>query len=101
MAPIFAETQCLTCHAKQGYVEGQAQGGISVRFDITDETQGMAWTDFYVMLLTLILVGLLIVIMYIFVRGLMRKLKIAIHRIEELAVTDELTGAFNRRYLFE
>lgn len=30
MAPLFVESSCLKCHAKQGYREGQVRGAISV-----------------------------------------------------------------------
>jgi hypothetical protein len=30
MAPLWTEAPCLKCHAKQGYVEGDLRGGISV-----------------------------------------------------------------------
>ena len=30
MRPLITETGCLTCHAKQGYKEGEIRGGISV-----------------------------------------------------------------------
>ncbi|MFC1825588.1 DUF3365 domain-containing protein [Thermodesulfobacteriota bacterium] len=30
MAPLWVETPCLSCHAKQGYREGDLRGGISV-----------------------------------------------------------------------
>ena len=30
MKPLFAEKQCLKCHADQGYLEGELRGGLSV-----------------------------------------------------------------------
>ena len=30
MAPLITKTSCLQCHAKQGYVEGDIRGGISI-----------------------------------------------------------------------
>jgi hypothetical protein len=30
MAPLWTETSCLSCHAKQGYQEGELRGGISI-----------------------------------------------------------------------
>jgi signal transduction histidine kinase len=32
MAPLITEKSCLSCHAEQGYVEGEIRGGISVSF---------------------------------------------------------------------
>lgn len=30
MRPLYVDTSCLTCHAKQGYREGEVRGGLSV-----------------------------------------------------------------------
>lgn len=36
MAPLWTERSCLTCHAKQGYAEGDLRGGISVTIPAKD-----------------------------------------------------------------
>jgi diguanylate cyclase (GGDEF)-like protein/PAS domain S-box-containing protein len=36
MAPVVTERQCLACHARQGYKEGDVLGGVAVRFSAAD-----------------------------------------------------------------
>ncbi len=36
MAPLWTDRPCLACHAKQGYVEGDLRGGISVTIPIDE-----------------------------------------------------------------
>lgn len=36
MAPLITEKPCLSCHSKQGYVEGDVRGGISVTIPAND-----------------------------------------------------------------
>jgi diguanylate cyclase (GGDEF)-like protein len=100
MAPLFVEMNCLACHAEQGYSEGQVRGGISVRFDVTPAEQSLARSNMAIIVLGLILTAILLGLIYVFVLRLMRRLKEAMRRIEDMAVTDELTGLYNRRHLF-
>lgn len=37
MGALKTELECLTCHSKQGYKEGDIRGGISVSFDVKKE----------------------------------------------------------------
>lgn len=101
MAPLFIEAPCLSCHADQGYKVGDVRGGISVKFNI-DEVErdlarhrGFAFGLFFLMAITLL--G----IIYRLVIVLQRKLDAAEERLRTLAVTDELTGLKNRRYVME
>jgi len=100
MAPLFVEKSCLACHAEQGYTEGQVRGGISVRFDITQAEQALSRSNLAIVALGLCLAAVLLGLIYIFVLRLMRRLREAMRRIEDMAVTDELTGLYNRRHLF-
>ena len=101
MAPLFIEAPCLSCHADQGYKVGDVRGGISVKFNIDEVERDLArhrWLAFGLFLLMAIT---LLGIIYRLVIVLQRKLDAAEERLRTLAVTDELTGLKNRRYIME
>jgi len=100
MAPLVTEKACLVCHAKQGYREGDIRGGISVRFDITDTEKEMGLYNVIIAGAGIITFGVLFGIIFLLTRKLMKKLTMARVEIEKLAMTDELTGLYNRRYFF-
>ncbi|MDX9859504.1 MAG: diguanylate cyclase [Rhodospirillales bacterium] len=101
MAPLYTEKECLQCHATQGYNEGDVRGGISVKFDVTNVARSIELNGYVIFTLFFIAVVLVIISFYVFVLKLSRSLSEAIEKIREMAVTDELTGLFNRRHFFE
>jgi diguanylate cyclase (GGDEF)-like protein len=101
MIPLVVEESCLQCHAKQGYKEGDIRGGISVEFDITDIENSLRFNKFIILLLGTVSAVSLLGIVYALTFVLMRRLEKAQEKIEELAITDELTRLFNRRFFFE
>ena len=99
MAPLYVDESCLECHSEQGYKTGDINGGISVTFDIGD-IQGRLLKNSYMLIIlgivsTLILLG----IVFFFTKRLVRHLSAARRKIEIMAVTDGLTGIFDRRYV--
>ena len=98
MIPLFVEESCLKCHAPQGYKTGDIRGGISVRFDITEIEKSLSLNKIIIVTLGIISAVSLLGIIYAFTFVLMKKLEKAKSRIEELAVKDELTRLYNRRY---
>jgi diguanylate cyclase (GGDEF)-like protein len=99
MAPLFVEQSCLQCHAEQGYKIGDIRGGISVTFDIDDIVKRLKTNYFYIISSSIIIILSLLGMVYFFTWKLMRKLSEARHVIESIAITDGLTGIFNRRHL--
>ena len=100
MVPLYVKEECLQCHAKQGYRPGDIRGGISVTFDITNVARSLKFNNSVILSLGLISAAALLGFMYCFTMGLMKKLDKAQERIKEMAVTDDLTGLYNRRFLY-
>ena len=87
MAPLITERSCLSCHAQQGYREGDIRGGISITFPFMPSLP-------YGMLAGGHLFILLAGITGIAIAG--RKLTKAYEIIQRQAVFDALTGIPNR-----
>lgn len=92
MAPLRIKTECLKCHAEQGYQKGDIRGGLRVTIPF-DASIPLA-----ALLLGHIGIGLLGLI-GIFAGG--RKLGNAYDTIRKQAILDELTGLPNRRSFSE
>jgi diguanylate cyclase (GGDEF)-like protein len=99
MAPLYVEESCLECHSEQGYKTGEIRGGISVTFDIGDIQDRLKSNSYMLIILgiasTLILLG----IVFFFTKRLVNQLSVARRKMEIMAITDGLTGIFNRRYV--
>ncbi|MFC1508531.1 diguanylate cyclase [Candidatus Omnitrophota bacterium] len=100
IAPLYTEEGCLKCHAEQGYKVGDIRGGISVSFDITETERELAQNKNIIVGLSILSTICLLGIIYYFTVTLMRKLEKLQKEIERLAVTDVLTGSYNRRFLY-
>ena len=100
MSPLFVDDVCLKCHAKQGYKLGDMRGGISVKFDITRVEESIAFNNVIIILLGIVSAITLLVIIYSFAVVLKKKLERAQKKLKELAIIDDLTGLYNRRYFF-
>ncbi|HSR36589.1 MAG TPA: diguanylate cyclase, partial [Desulfurivibrionaceae bacterium] len=99
MAPLMTEKPCLACHAAQGFRLGDVRGGISVRFNIDEVERSIALNRLLLGLLFTVTLASFLGIVYRMILSLQRKLATAEEKIRELAVTDELTGLKNRRFL--
>ncbi|MEW6595112.1 MAG: diguanylate cyclase [Thermodesulfobacteriota bacterium] len=99
MAPLTTEKPCLACHAAQGYRLGDVRGGISIRFNIDEVERSIFLNRLLMALLFTITAVSFLGIVHRLILSLQRKLTAAEEKIRELAVTDELTGLRNRRYL--
>ena len=99
--PLTIERACLRCHAAQGYNLGDIRGGVSVMVPAGHLLQRMGTNrrrtvvDFLVTLLLLLGIG------YALAQHLAVRLEQARRKLEHTAVTDELTGLRNRRYIMD
>lgn len=100
LAPQFVEQSCLSCHGKQGYAVGDIRGGISIRFDITEVRKEISKNTYVIFFLGILISVVLLSVIYFIIRKLMRRVEADQKKIHEMAVTDELTGLFNRRHFF-
>jgi diguanylate cyclase (GGDEF)-like protein len=99
MAPLHIAQACLECHAEQGYKLNDIRGGISISFDIT-EFQNTIRSNFVVIILAAFLTtSILLGFIFFLISKLRHGLQEIRSEIERLAITDGLTGVFNRRQL--
>ncbi|HWR59876.1 MAG TPA: diguanylate cyclase [Thermodesulfovibrionales bacterium] len=101
MGPLYVENSCLPCHAKQGYKVGDIRGGISVTFNIDAVHRKLQKNVLLIVLFAGATAALLIAIFWYLTRRLMRRLAEIRKQLEEMAVTDGLTGIHNRRYALQ
>ena len=98
MAPLHVEEACLQCHAKQGYKVGDIRGGISILLDIENIHSKLRKNIYLIIFFSIASVSLLLGVIYLFTNRLIRKLVESRQKIEEMVMSDELTGIFNRRH---
>ena len=99
MAPLYVDQTCLPCHGHQGYKRGDIRGGISVSFDVEEVQKKLRNNTYLIVLFGITAVVLLLGFFYFFTLQLIRTVEKARHEIERMAITDVLTGLFNRRQL--
>ncbi len=99
MAPLFVEQACLECHAEQGYKEHEVRGGISVSFDISDIRNKIRINFALLVLSAVFTMSILLGLIFVLISKLRSGLDEIHSEIERMAITDELTGIFNRRHL--
>lgn len=97
MEPLKIDDSCLRCHEDQGYEIGDVVGGFSVSLPTETFKDSQNTTIFWTVaryLFFLLLIGLVILFFA-------RKVLTTQERLEQLAISDELTGLKNHRYLME
>ena len=99
MAPLYVERSCLSCHKKEHYAVGDIRGGISITFDIEHIEQNLRFNKAAIIVFGVVTTAFLLLLIYYFTSILIKKLADARMLIEKSAITDELTGLFNRRHI--
>lgn len=99
--PLRVEEPCLGCHRRQGYALGGIRGGISVNIPADTIYAQMSINRLMITSLSALTIGLLIAILYFLTWKLVVKLDDMQKHLKKMAVTDELTGLSNRRYIMD
>jgi len=95
------EQPCLRCHARQGYRLGDVRGGVSIIIPAANLLAQMRTNRNQIIIDAVITIGILLAILYLFAWKLVVRLDDVQKRLKHLAVTDELTGLKNRRYIMK
>ncbi|HBG93342.1 MAG TPA: diguanylate cyclase [Nitrospiraceae bacterium] len=99
MAPLYIDKECLQCHSAQGYKTGEVRGGISITFDIENIRSKLKTNTIYAIIFGLLSISFLLGLIFLFTVRLIKKTSEIQRRFEHLAITDGLTGIFNRRHI--
>ncbi|MFA5354265.1 MAG: diguanylate cyclase [Thermodesulfovibrionales bacterium] len=99
MAPLVAQQDCLHCHSREGWKPGGIAGGGFVSFEVGQIQASLRSTALLIMSVALITTALLLGLIYLFSRRLMIKTSEVMKEMERLALTDDLTGLFNRKQI--
>jgi diguanylate cyclase (GGDEF)-like protein len=99
--PLLVEEPCLLCHAMQGYKVGDVRGGISISIPTESMDGQLRKNRIEIIVVAVIFIGLLVGILYFMTWKLVARLDEAQKQLKHMAVTDELTGLKNRRYIME
>src|SRR5208337_451022 len=99
MAPLYVEKSCLNCHRDEHYAVGDVRGGISITFDIEPIEQNLRFNTLAIIVFGVITTAFLLALIYYFASNLIKKLADARMQIEKNAITDDLTGMYNRRHI--
>ena len=101
MAPLYVEKACLECHAKQGYAVGEIRGGISISFNIRNIQHIQKSNTVIIALLATLSISSLLGLLFFFTFRMGKRISDARQQIENMAISDALTGLFNRRHVME
>jgi diguanylate cyclase (GGDEF)-like protein len=99
--PLLVEGPCLSCHSRQGYKIGDIRGAISIRIPAAALVTQMRINRAHIIIDAVVTVGILLAILYFLTWKLVVRLDDVQKRLKHIAVTDELTGLKNRRYIME
>ncbi len=98
MGSLRTEASCLACHADQGYREGDVRGGISVSFPIADARLQLRNDLTLIIIAAFGVLSIALFLVFRLISQLKRKLDLAHAALANAAITDGLSGLYNRRY---
>lgn len=97
--PLLVNESCLACHGRQGYKLGEIRGGISVLVPTAEMELELRKNRIEIALVAFGTIGLIVVFLYFMTWKLVKRLDETQKKLKKIAVTDELTGLRNRRYI--
>jgi diguanylate cyclase (GGDEF)-like protein len=100
MAPLITEKSCLSCHAQQGYREGEVRGGISVTSSATETAGKIRESRIFLVGSAVVIILLILSIIYLVARSFIKDLQTAESKLVSMATRDFLTGLLNRREIY-
>ncbi|MBA4371530.1 MAG: diguanylate cyclase [Thermodesulfovibrio sp.] len=101
MGPLYVTKDCLKCHDRQGYKEGEVRGGISVTYNIDATFRKLQTTTILIAVFAFTTIVLIVTILWLLTRRLILKITEIRKTIEELATMDALTKVSNRRFVLQ
>ncbi|MDA8098495.1 MAG: diguanylate cyclase [Nitrospiraceae bacterium] len=99
--PLVIEPSCLACHGQQGYNVGDIRGGVSITISALGLLDKIRSTRRQLVFDAIVTVGILLAVLYFLTWKLAVKFDLVQKRLRHIAVTDELTGLKNRRYIMD
>lgn len=97
ISPLYAEDSCLGCHRGLDIRPGDILGAVSISIPILNLLKETRKTRLINLMSAVTLIGFLIAITYFMTLRLAQDLKNTQARLQNMALTDELTGLNNRR----
>ncbi len=101
ITPLYADEECLACHAARGTRAGDVRGGISVDVPLGPLDRRRVRDAFWLGLLVVSGGGTYLGLVFVTTRRTTRQLELAQADLHRLASTDALTGLANRRTTLE
>jgi len=99
--PLIVEESCLSCHRQQDYKQGDIRGGVSIMIPAEGLVARMSTNRNQIVIDSVITIGILLAMIYFLAWTLVKRLDEIQKRLKHIAVTDELTGLKNRRYIID
>lgn len=93
ISPLYIESACLDCHARQSYKIGDVRGAISITIPMDDTSKIIKTNRVNMLVATFLIVGILLMALYGMVRGMILS---PIHKLKAF-IKDFTDGAYSTK----